>query len=115
MVFDQSENLRPLFSEVISDEKEGADPDGGAAVCIHCEVMKLEFRRSGDDRGEMAYSWNVVANHERPMADAIEPIVNAADMLIFDVQKAADGRMEKLPADGSADDVAERDSDDAAR
>ena len=44
------------------------------------------------------------------MADSIEPIVDTLDIPISYVQPAAHARMEELPADGAADEVAAGDA-----
>src|ERR1700687_1508980 len=50
----------------------------------------------------MALSGNEVTDHEGPVSDAIEPIVNTPNVAIPYVQPAAYARVEKLPADGAA-------------
>src|SRR5579871_6861274 len=62
----------------------------------------------------MAEAGDEVADHQRPMSHAIEPIVHARDLAIVDVEESAKLGMEKLPADSASDDVAASDSAHAA-
>ena len=107
--------MRPALPEMISDEDEGADPKGGATICIHRESMVLELGRARDNGGEVADPGNEIADHERPMPDAIEPVVYTLDGPVLNMQPASDARMQEFPADGSADQVAAGDPGHASR
>src|ERR1700685_191303 len=105
----------PAFAELISDKDEGADPERRSAVGKQGEGTILELGRSSHDGSEVPHSGDEIAGHERPVADAIEPIVNALDVAVSYVQPAANSRVEKLPADGAADQIAAGDAGHASR
>src|ERR1041385_2359909 len=55
-----------------------------------------------------------ITDHQGPMADFVEPVMDAADMFILDVQHPPKARMQELPPDGPTDDVTARDAANAA-
>jgi hypothetical protein len=110
VVFYETKDLRPAFPEMISDEDEGADPKRSAAISVHRERRVLKLGSARDNGGEVADSGNEIAHHERPMPDAIEPVVDTLDGPVLNMQPASDARMEEFPADGAADQVAAGDS-----
>src|SRR5260370_30197008 len=87
------QNHEEILPEVIADEKESADPDGGAAVCEKREGTILQFRRPRDDRGEVTDTGDEVTGHQRPVADSIEPIVYPRDVIVLDAHQPAQARV----------------------
>ena len=105
VVFHEAEDLGPALPEMISDEDEGANPKRGTAISVHRERMVLELGSARNYGGEVADPGNEITHHERPMPDAIEPVVDALDVSVLNMQPASDARMEEFPADGSTDQV----------
>ncbi len=109
-MFHETKDLGPAFHEMISDEDEDANPKRGAAISVHRERMVLELGSACDNGGEVADTGNEIAHHERPMPDAIEPVVDALNISVLNMQPASHARMEEFPTDGATDEVAAGDA-----
>lgn len=99
---------------MITDEQKRGNPNERAAISERREISIFELRGSRDDGSKVANSGHEIADCERPVADAIKPVMHPADLFVADVQHAPGARMQELPANGASDDIAARDSADAA-
>src|SRR5580700_3960185 len=107
-------DLFPLVAEEVSQREKRGDPQHSAAPREPHERKKAQLGGSSDNRGEVAQARDIVAREQSPMADAIEPAVDAIEaffgkVYIFsvamhhaDAQRAADGIAEAdaAPASG---------------
>ena len=93
MVFYGTQNFLEVLAKVKADEHECGDPHHCARVCEEGEAAVFDFRRSGDDCREVTDAGDKVANHERPVADLIEPRMHTLNVLLLDVQKLSHTRM----------------------
>jgi hypothetical protein len=114
MVFHCVQYFRPALAKVKSDKHKCGYPDHSATVRVQRKTAIANLRGARDNRGEVTHSWNKVADHQRPVADPIEPRMHALNVFFLDVQKLSKARVQKLPADGPADNVATGNSANAA-
>lgn len=99
---------------MIPDEQERADPQQRATVGESRERGKLELRGARDNGGKVAHTRHEIADRERPMSDAVKPVMHPADLVLTNVQEAASARMQEFPSDRSSNEKAAGDAAHAA-
>src|SRR5579863_10197297 len=113
MAMERQFRLLPVIAKKIAERKERADPQESAAVGERGESPVFEARSSGDNRRQMADAGNEIAGYQRPMAQMLEPFVDAAYPLLGQMEPGA-VTMHDADPQGSADGVAQGDAAGAA-
>ena len=81
------QNLFPARAEVIADEEKRAHPQQRARVRENREPVVFQLGRARHNRGEMPDAGDKIADHQRPMADPVKPVVHPPDLLVANMQQ----------------------------
>src|SRR5947209_6647967 len=95
----------PMFAEMTSQKNKKTDPKDRAAIRVHGEGRIFQTRCARHQRCEMTNARNKITEEERPMADAIKPVVHALDLPGGDVKVAAQLGVNKRQSNRAAQTV----------
>src|SRR5437870_331712 len=79
---DVFERGRQVRTDEVADAEKQKGPEKGAAIGVPRKLAERKPRRARADRGEMPHAWNEVPERERPLADALEPMLERVHSLL---------------------------------